>query len=412
MAEQRFKTLHFISLFLLCALSVQISESNQTPEFCYKGEYAGCRSPMTSKILIKGRIVVNAHHQEIADVYVEDGIIVLVQSKIKAGDDVIVIDATGKYVMPGGIDSHTHLGMEFMGSETIDDCFSDQAAALVGGTTMHIDFALPINGSLSASFEAYPKKARMACMDYGFHMAVTKWDEVVSRGMEIWVKEKVHVMSIDVMEEIAKAQKSDQEVVGEAVVSGLVLDDSALWDPDFTTAAKYVMSPPIREVGHALCIDDFKKIPNGLNGIEERMHLIWDKMVESGQISATDYVRVTNTECARVFNIYPRKGAILAGFDADIIILNPNASFKILSSSHHSRSDINVYEGRKGKGKVEVTIVGGNVVWENGELKVEPGSGRYIDMPSFGHLFSGIGKADDVYLSSLRAPIHRVKSAT
>ncbi|KAF6175273.1 hypothetical protein GIB67_000594 [Kingdonia uniflora] len=796
MAEQRFKTLYFISLLLLCALSFRISKSNQTPEFCYEGESAGCRSPTTSKILIKGGIVVNAHHQEVADVYVEDGIIVLVQSKIKVGDDVIVIDATGKYVMPGGIDPHTHLGMEFMGSETIDDFFSGQAAALAGGTTMHIDFALPINGSLSAGFEAYTKKARMACMDYGFHMAVTKWNEVVSRDMEILVKEKginsfkfflaykgsfmindelllegfkkcktlgavpmvhaengdavaegqkrifdlgitgpeghglsrppmlegeatsrairlasfvnvplyvVHVMSIDAMEEIAKAQKSGQAVVGEAVVSGLVLDDSALWDPDFTTAAKqgsvhfsllsfflsylvlsfdnqprlllfqeslakvsicasnlcmnfclrrtmsdprfafyvrvilevtrleagvvtedskkfvgdglemkhleetterevhraidlvgekdggmskssrskdneevvtlmqrdvsfgtvleqfetigvvennasvtrmcvgfrvepengnpniglphiartvigeiavpktqhqiskvidsYVgssrsdnrgeewpykvttkaklltitgnesevigqtpsnevvqprtrvvrvgfqglgtpknnystmewpqdelefigegVTPHVQLVGtdhctfnstqKALGIDDFRKIPNGVNGIEERMHLIWDTMVESGQISATDYVRVTSTECARVFNIYPRKGAILAGSDADIIILNPNASFEILSNSHHSRSDINVYEGRKGKGKVEVTIVGGKVVWENGELKVEPGSGRYIEMPPFGHLFSGIGKADAAYLSSLRAPVHRVRSAT
>ncbi|KAF6170564.1 hypothetical protein GIB67_031972 [Kingdonia uniflora] len=203
----------------------------------------------------------------------------------------------------------------------------------------------------------------------------------------------VHVMSIDAMEEIAKAQKSGQAVVGEAVVSGLVLDDSTLWDPDFTTAAKYVMSPPIKKVGHgkalqvalstgilklvgtyhctfnstqkALGIDDFRKIPNGVNGS-----------------------------------------------DADTIILNHNASFEILSSSHHSRSDINVYEGRKGKGKVKVTIVGEKVVWENGELKVEPGSGRYIEMPPFGHLFSGIGKADAAYLSSLRAPVYRVRSAT
>ncbi|MCH95905.1 dihydropyrimidinase, partial [Trifolium medium] len=96
-------------------------------------------------------------------------------------------------------------------------------------------------------------------------------------------------------------------------------------------------------------IDDFRKIPNGVNGIEERMHLVWDIMVESGQISVTDYVRLTSTECARIFNIYPRKGAILPGSDADIIILNPNSSFEITAKSHHSRSDTNVYEGRKGK---------------------------------------------------------------
>ena len=132
----------------------------------------------------------NAHHQEIADVYVEDGIIVAVHPNIKVGDDVTVLDATGKYVMPGGIDPHTHLAMEFMGTETIDDFFSGQAAALAGGTTMHIDFVIPVDGSLTAGFEAYKKKAKNSCMDYGFHMAITKWNEVVSEEMEVMVKEK------------------------------------------------------------------------------------------------------------------------------------------------------------------------------------------------------------------------------
>lgn len=90
----------------------------------------------------------------------------------------------------GGIDPHTHLAMEFMGTETIDDFFSGQAAALAGGTTMHIDFVIPVNGSLVAGVEAYEKKAVLSCMDYGFHMAVTKWDESVSAEMEIMVKEK------------------------------------------------------------------------------------------------------------------------------------------------------------------------------------------------------------------------------
>uniref|UniRef100_A0A803Q0C4 Integrase catalytic domain-containing protein n=1 Tax=Cannabis sativa TaxID=3483 RepID=A0A803Q0C4_CANSA len=111
----------------------------------------------------------------------------------------------------------------------------------------------------------------------------------------------------------------------------------------------------------AFGIDDFPKIPNGVNGIEERMHIVWDAtvvermhivwdtMVESGQISVTDYVRVTSTECARIFNIYPRKGAILAGSDADIIVFNPNSRVEISAKSHHSRSDTNVYEGRRVK---------------------------------------------------------------
>lgn len=526
-------TLFIYFLITLLSIFSPVSESNQ---FCEAGiGYTECgASPYSpSKILIKGGTVVNAHHQEIADVYVEDGIIVAVKPNIKVGDEVTVLDATGKFVMPGGIDPHTHLAMEFMGTETIDDFFSGQAAALAGGTTMHIDFVIPVNGSLSAGFDAYVEKAKKSCMDYGFHMAITKWDEAVSREMEIIVKEKginsfkfflaykgslmindellleglkkckslgalamvhaengdavfegqkrmielgitgpeghalsrppvlegeatsrairlagfvntplyiVHVMSIDAMDEIANARKSGQRVIGETVASGLVLDDSGLWDPEFKTASKFVMSPPIRAPGHgkalqgglstgilqlvgtdhctfnstqkAFGIDDFRKIPNGVNGIEERMHLVWDTMVESGQISISDYVRITSTECARIFNIYPRKGAILVGSDADIIILNPNSSFEISATSHHSRSDTNVYDGRKGKGKVEVTISRGRVVWENGQLNVALGTGKYIEMRPFGYLFDGINKADSNYLSSLRAPVKRFKAAT
>ncbi|XP_010904686.2 dihydropyrimidinase isoform X2 [Elaeis guineensis] len=520
----------FLLLFLL-SIPRSISELNTMQGFCAVASDSDCSSSFT-KILIKGGTVVNAHHKEVADVYIEDGIIVSVRPNIKVGDEVKIVDATGKYVMPGGIDPHTHLEMEFMGTVMIDDFFTGQAAALAGGTTMHIDFIIPVNGSLSAGFDSYIKKAKNAVMDYGFHMAITKWDEEVAKDMELMVKENginsfkffmaykgalmvndellmqglvkckslgalamvhaengdaiaegqkrmidlgitgpeghslsrppvlegeatarairlasfvntplyvVHVMSIDAMEEIAVARKAGQRVIGEPVVSGLVLDESWLWDPDFTTAAKYVMSPPIRKAEHgkalqaalttgtlqlvgtdhcawnstqkALGIDDFRKIPNGVNGIEERMHLVWDTMVESGKISVTDYVRITSTECARIFNIYPRKGAILEGSDADIIILNPNATFKITAASHHSRSDTNVFEGMTGKGKVEVTISGGRVVWENNKLNIMPGSGRYIRMPPYGYLFDGIDKADAAYLASLHAPVHRTKAA-
>ncbi|XP_016452348.2 dihydropyrimidinase isoform X1 [Nicotiana tabacum] len=515
---------------LFSTIFAVVSASNEFCDATFVYGDSGCNIPpsVSSKILIKGGTVVNAHHKEAADVYIEDGIIVAVQPNIKVGDDIRVIDATGKFIMPGGIDPHTHLAMEFMGSETIDDFFSGQAAALAGGTTMHIDFVIPVNGSLSAGYKAYVEKAKRSCMDYGFHMAITKWDETVSEDMEIMVKEKginsfkfflaykgsfmvndellmeglkkckslgalamvhaengdavfegqkrmielgitgpeghalsrppvlegeatarairlagfvntplyvVHVMSIDAMEEIARARKSGQRVIGEPVVSGLVLNDSVLWDPDFHFAARYVMSPPIRAPGHgtalqgalatgllqlvgtdhctfnstqkALGIGDFRKIPNGVNGMEERMHLVWDTMVASGQISVTDYVRITSTECARIFNIYPRKGAVLLGSDADIIILNPNSSFEISSKSHHYRTDTNVYEGWRGKGKVEVTIAGGRIVWENDELKVVPGAGKYIEMPPFSYLFDGIDKEDAKYLSSLRAPVKR-----
>ncbi|KAL5176089.1 Dihydropyrimidinase [Glycine soja] len=448
-----------MSQLLLLASSLSRSNQYLTDQDFHWIQF--CDAGTSSKLLIKGGTVVNAHHQQVADVYVEDGIIVSIKSTIMVGDEVTVIDATGKFVMPGGTDPHTHLEFEFMGTETVDGFFGGQAAALAGGTTMHIDFVIPRKGSLTAGIQAYEKKARKSCMDYGFHIAITKWDETMSREMELMVKEKginsfkffmaykgalmindelllegfkkckslgalamlegeataraihladfvntplyvVHVMSIDAMEEIAKARKSGQRVIGEPVASGLALDESWLWHPDFETAAKQVMSPPIRKRGHdkavqaslstgvlvpfttlqlvgtdrcafnstqkALGIDDFQKIPNGVNGIEERMHLVWDIMVESVQISVTDYVRLTSTN----------------GSDADIIILNPNSSFEITAKSHHSKLDTN--------GKVEVTIAGGRVVWENNELKVAHGTGRYIKMPPFSYLSDGIDK--------------------
>ncbi|KAF9619628.1 hypothetical protein IFM89_007949 [Coptis chinensis] len=227
-----------------------------------------CGSSSSSKLLIKGGTVVNAHHRELADVYVENGIIVTVQPNIKVGDDVTVLDTTEKYVMPDLSSSmrlmdmrrhrpaHTHLGMKYKNTESVDDFFNGQAAALAGGTTMHIDFVIPVNGSLSVGFEGYTKKAQRSCTDYGFHMAITKWDEVVARDMEIMVREKamnfcckslgalamVHAENGDVVAEgqirMIDLGVTGQRVVGESIVSGLVLDDSWLWDNDFTTAAK------------------------------------------------------------------------------------------------------------------------------------------------------------------------------
>ncbi|KAJ6777482.1 HYDRANTOINASE/DIHYDROPYRIMIDINASE FAMILY MEMBER [Salix koriyanagi] len=188
---------HFsLSLSLSLLLFTCFPSNSLSNQFCKTeigiGE-VGCgiiSSSSTTKLLIKGGTVVNAHHQEFADVYVEDGIIVAVEPNLRVGDDVKVIDATGKYVMPGGIDPHTHLAMEALNTETVDDFFSGQAAALAGGTTMHIDFVIPVNGSLTAGLEVYEEKAKKSCMDYGFHMVITKFDDIVSRDMEIMVKER------------------------------------------------------------------------------------------------------------------------------------------------------------------------------------------------------------------------------
>ncbi|KAB2015293.1 hypothetical protein ES319_D08G014500v1 [Gossypium barbadense] len=198
-------------------------------------------------------------------------------------------------------------------------------------------------------------------------------------------------------------------------VQGLI-SKFPLWDPDFITAAKYVMSPPIRESGHnkalqaalstgvlhlvgtdhctfsssqkAFGIDDFRKIPNGVNGKMQKRFLYFN------------FLRIS--ECARIFNIYPRKGAILVGSDADIIIFNELRNKSKISSFE------NQYEFFQGK--VEVTISRGRIVWKDDELKVAPGSGKYIPMPPFGFLFDGIEKTDAKLISSFKAPVHRFKS--
>ncbi|KAG6545570.1 hypothetical protein Mapa_012920 [Marchantia paleacea] len=489
----------------------------------------GCQwVQQTSKLLIAGGVVVNADRQQQADVYIEDGLIKLVAQNIKVSDDVRIIDATGKFVMPGGIDPHTHMDMPFMGTQTSDDFFTGQAAALAGGTTMHIDFALPIDGDIAAGHESHVKKAEKSCMDYSFHMAVTTWNDDVAKDMENLVKEKginsfkfflaykgslmvtdeqflqglrkckelgalaqvhaengdavaegqarifaqgitgpeghalsrpsllegeatgraiklaqfvntplyvVHVMSTDALDEISRARSAGVRVVGEPVASGLALNDSVLWDPDFKTASKYVMSPPIRPAGHGEALQaalangvlqlvgtdhcafnskqkaagksDFRQIPNGVNGIEERMHIVWDLMVNSGKVSVMDYVRITSTACAQIFNIYPQKGAILPGSDADIIILNPKRNTRISAETHHSNIDTNIYEGWNMKGNIETTISQGKVVWDKGHLNVERGVGRYIPLPPFGPLFDGLDKLDSARLKAFRAPVQR-----
>jgi dihydropyrimidinase len=165
-----------------------------------------------------------------------------------------------------------------------------------------------------------------------------------------------------------------------------------LWDRNWTKAAAYVMSPPIRKqsvdgaaLRHALASGllhlvgtdhavfnstqkaagrhDFRKIPNGVNGIEERMHVTWELMVNSGLMSPSDFVRVTSTAAAKIFNIFPRKGVIAVGSDADVILFDPSIHHTLSAATHHSRVDMNVFEGMNITGKVITTISRGRIVW-------------------------------------------------
>merc|ERR1712232_193314 len=137
---------------------------------------------------------------------------------------------------------------------------------------------------------------------------------------------------------------------------------------------------------------DFRTIPNGVNGIEERMHLTWDKCVNTGKMNVCEFVRATSAAAAQIFNIYPQKGYIGVGSDADICVLNPNEIKKISVEGHHSAMDTNAYDGWEIKGKVETTLSQGNVVWDNDKLNVVKGAGRYIKCKPWGPMFEGISK--------------------
>jgi len=228
----------------------------------------------------------------------------------------------------------------------------------------------------------------------------------------------VHVMSIDAMQEVAAAREAGQRVIGEPVASALALDDSRLWHRNFSLAAQYVMSPPIRSAPHRRALKkalaggvlshvatdhasftsaqkeagrhDFRLIPNGVHGLEERMHVVWNEMVNSGLSSPSDYVRMTSAAAAQTFNVYPRKGRIAPGSDADIVVLDPLKEHTLSAATHHHNNDLNIYEGYRMRGQVVVTVSRGRVVWEGGVLSVERGSGRFLPLPLQGPLFAGL----------------------
>jgi dihydropyrimidinase len=185
--------------------------------------------------------------------------------------------------------------------------------------------------------------------------------------------------------------------------------------------------------------DDFRKIPNGVNGIEERMHVTWEIMVNSGLMSPSDFVRVTSTAASKIFNIYPRKGVIAVGSDADVILLDPTIQHTLSAATHHSRVDMNVFEGMNITGKVVTTVSRGRIVWnvsalmcrrsavvltrpllQDGRLHVQAYTGRYVPLPpcpplEWNHhahhcsssLFHGIAQRDMQRAEALNAPVWR-----
>ena len=446
--------------------------------------------------VIRNGTIVTADLSCKADVLVEGGRIAAIGQGL-TGDR--VLDATGCYVMPGGIDPHTHLEMPFMGTYSADDFDSGTRAALAGGTTMVVDFALPSPGQgLLDALRMWDNKSGRAHCDYSFHMAVTWWSEqvwdemqaVVDRGITsfkhfmaykgalmvnddelfssfrrvgdlggvalvhaengdvvaelsarllaegntgpeahaysrppqvegeatnraIMVADMagvplyvVHVSCEDSHEAIRRARAQGKRVWGEPLIQHLTLDESEYFNPDWDHAARRVMSPPFRDKRHQdslwaglqsgslsvvatdhcafttaqkrTGVGDFTKIPNGTGGLEDRMPMLWTHGVTTGRLTPNEFVAVTSTNIAKILGMYPRKGAVLVGSDADLVVWDPEAEKVISAESQQSAIDYNVFEGQRVKGLPRYVLTRGVVAVTDGTLESREGHGEFV----------------------------------
>jgi len=458
-------------------------------------------------VLIKGGRIVTAADDYVGDIFVEDGKVSLIGGSLDVEADK-VIDAAGRYVIPGAIDPHTHMEMPFGGTVSCDDFTSGTTSAAFGGTTTIVDFCLQQPGqSLPDALATWHEKIERAkpLVDVGFHLAVTDLidggtlddlakapeegvtsyklfmaykgaimvdDETLFKTMrvasetgalvmvhaengdaiDVLVKEAlsegktepkwhaatrppitegeatnraiqlarvagaplyvVHVSCDEAIEPIARARTNDWHAWGETCTQYLFIDETALDQPNFE-GAKYVYTPPPRPkknqelLWHALATDvlsvvstdhcpfnwdgqktlgkdDFSKIPNGGPGIENRLHMLHHFGVREGRISMRRFVELVSTNPARFFGLYPRKGTIAVGSDADIVVFDPEKRHTISVERHHSNIDYNLYEGTEVVGAPEVVLVRGQVVVENDELVGEPGTGQFVKRARFG----------------------------
>ncbi|XP_071528927.1 dihydropyrimidinase isoform X5 [Panulirus ornatus] len=474
-----------------------------------------------NRLLIKGGRVVNDDMMQDADVYIEDGVIKQVGLNLHTPGGTRVVEAKGHLVMPGGIDTHTHMQLPFMGTFAVDDFYTGTRAALAGGTTMIMDFAIPQRGE--SLVEAYHRWRTWAdpkvCCDYALHVGVTWWSDKVAEEMEeltdqhginsfkmfmaykdTWqlgdedlmkafktCKElcalaQVHAENGDIIKENSKkmlslgitgpeghelsrpeeveAEATNRACVlanqvgcplyickvmsksaaaalgqnlrrgtlvwGETIVAALGTDGSHYYNPCWQHAAGHVMSPPLRNdprtpnllmellnVGDlqttgtdnctfsasqkAIGKDDFTKIPNGVNGVEDRMSVIWEKGVVSGKMDPCRFVAVTSTNAAKIFNIYPKKGRIAVGSDADIVVWNPHATRVISAKTHHQAVDFNIFEGMEVHGIADYVICHGRVVVEEGEVRAVSGMGKFVPTPAnCPHVYGRVQERDRV----------------
>src|SRR5512132_3516845 len=453
-----------------------------------------------SRLLIKGGRVVTAVDDYLGDVLVEGSTISAIFAAGTAPVvDARVLDATGKLVIPGGIDAHTHLDMPFGGTTSADDFESGTIAAAHGGTTSIVDFAIQYKGqTLHHAWETWMKKAEgKAAIDYGFHMIITDLSDQVEEEMDALVRQGVtsfklfmaypgvfmlddasifrallrtgrnggticmhaenggvidvlvkkalaegktapkyhaltrparaeaeathraialaeiadvpiyivHLSAAEALEMVTEARDRGLHAFAETCPQYLFLSYDNYEEPDFG-GSKYVMSPPLRDrakqdqlwrglaFNDLQCIstdhcpfcmkekrlgeNDFSKIPNGAPGIETRLSLVYDGGVRAGRISLNRFVELTSTSPAKIFGLFPRKGTIAPGSDADIVVFDPNRTITLAARTLHMNCDYNPYEGRQVTGATDTVLSRGSLVIENGVFVGRKGAGSFL----------------------------------
>ena len=458
-------------------------------------------------VLIKGGRIITAADDYLGDIFVENGSISLIGESLDISAE-RTIDATGKYVLPGAIDPHTHLEMFFGGTTTCDDFTSGTTAAAFGGTTTLIDFCIQAPGTTFAqALEAYHEKIERCkpVIDVGFHIAVTDLhtggtledlaklpdegvtsyklfmaykgavmvdDETLFKVMQvandtgglvmvhaengdaidvivkaavaegktdpIWHARTrpmeteaeatnraiqlarvagaplyvVHVSCQPSVEPIALAREKGWRVWGETCTQYLFVDDTALEKPNWE-GAKYIYTPPPRpkdqqeHLWKALVTDalsavstdhcpfnwpeqkgingrEFQVVPNGGPGIENRLHMLNHFGVSEGRITLNRLVELTSTNIAKLFGLYPRKGTIAPGSDADLVVWDPDKKHTISAATHHTNVNYNLFEGTEVVGAPEIVLVRGQVIVEGDRLMAEPGAGQFVKRARFG----------------------------